>query len=93
MYLTMVNINLTRISSKGQIVIPIDMRNDFKEGEELLIVKDEDRIILKKSSKISEQMREDLEFAKRTDEALKRIESGSGTKMNFDDFLNEMKKW
>lgn len=89
----MVNINLTRISSKGQIVIPIDMRNDFKEGEELLIVKDEDRIILKKSSKISEQMREDLEFAKRTDEALKRIESGSGTKMNFDDFLNEMKKW
>jgi AbrB family looped-hinge helix DNA binding protein len=89
----MVSINLTRVSSKGQIVIPSDMRSDFKEGEELLIFKDEDRIILKKTEKISEQMKEDIEFAKRTDEALKRIESGSGTRMNFDDFLNEMKKW
>jgi len=38
-------------------------------------------------------MKEDLEFEKRTDEALKRIESGEGTKMNFDDFLNELKRW
>lgn len=89
----MVKINLTRISSKGQIVIPRDMRDNFKEGEELLIIKDDDRIVLKKSVKISEQMKEDLEFAKRTDEALKRIQSGEGTKMSFDDFLSEMKKW
>ena len=89
----MVNIKITRISSKGQIVIPVDMRADFKEGEELLIIKDEDRIVLKKTAKVSEQMKEDLEFAKRTDEALKRIESGKGTRMNFDDFLDEMKKW
>jgi len=47
----MVNINITRISSKGQIVIPSDMRNDFKEGEELLIIRDEDRIVLKKQKK------------------------------------------
>ena len=93
MYLTMANINLTRISSKGQVVIPSDMREDFKEGEELFIIKDDDRIVLIKAVKISEQMREDLEFARRTDEVLKRIESGKGTKMNFDDFLNEMKKW
>lgn len=89
----MVNIGLTRISSKGQIVIPKDMRSNFKEGEELLIIKDEDRIVLKKTSKMSEQMKEDLEFAKRTDEALKRIESRKGIRMNFNDFLNEMKKW
>ncbi len=89
----MVDINLTRISSKGQIVIPSNMRGDFKEGEELLIIKDGDRIVLKKTTIVSEQMREDLEFAKRIDEALKRIESGEGTRMNFDDFLNEMKKW
>ncbi len=89
----MVNINLTKISSKGQVVIPSSMREDFQEGTELIIIRDDDRIILKKSAKISEQMKEDLEFAKRTDEALKKIESGSGTRMNFDDFLNEMKKW
>ena len=89
----MVNINVTRISSKGQIVIPSEMREGFKEGEELLIIKDEDRIILKTTAKVSQQMKEDLEFAKRTDEALKRIESGEGTRMNFDDFIEEMKKW
>jgi AbrB family looped-hinge helix DNA binding protein len=89
----MVNINVTRISSKGQIVIPSDMRGDFKEGEELLIIKDEDRIILKKTAKISEQMKEDLEFARRTEEAYKRIEAGEGIRMNFDDFIKEMKKW
>ncbi len=89
----MVSISLTKISSKGQIVIPSNMRSDFKVGEELLIIKDEDRIVLKKTEKVSEQMREDLEFAKRTDKALKRIKSGEGTRMNFDDFLDEMKKW
>lgn len=69
------------------------MRTDFKEGEELLIIQDGDRIVLKKIEKLSEQMKEDLEFANRTDEALKRIESGNKIRMNFDEFLTEMKRW
>jgi len=89
----MTTINLTKISSKGQIVIPVEMRADFNEGEELIILKDEDRIILKKASTISKQMKEDIEFARRTEEALKRIESGKYIKMDFDDFIKEMKKW
>jgi len=88
----MTTINLTKISSKGQIVIPVEMRADFNEGEELIILKDEDRIILKKASTISKQMKEDIEFARRTEEALKRIESGKYIKMDFDDFIKEMKK-
>ncbi len=89
----MVNINLTRISSKGQVVIPSDMRADFKEGEELFIIKDDDRIVLTRASKISKQMREDLEFAKRTEEAWKRYENGHFKEMDFDSFINEIKKW
>lgn len=89
----MVNINVTRISSKGQIVIPSNMREDLKEGDELIIIKDDDRIVLKKAEKISKQMREDLEFARRTEEAMKRIESGKCIKMDFDEFIEEMKKW
>ena len=89
----MVNLNVTRISSKGQIVIPSNMRENLKEGDEILIIKDEDRIILKKIDKVTEQMKEDLEFAKRTEETYKRIEAGEGIKMEFDDFLAEMKKW
>ena len=89
----MVNIGVTKISSKGQIVIPSNMRGDLKEGDELLIIKDEDRIILKKADKLTEKMKEDLEFAKRTEEAYKRIEAGKGITMDFDDFIKEMKKW
>jgi len=44
----MVSINVTRVSSKGQIVIPSNMRKDLKEGDELLIIKDENRFIIKK---------------------------------------------
>ena len=69
------------------------MRGDLKEGDELLIIKDEDRIILKKVDKLTEKMKEDLEFAKRTEEAYQRIEAGEGIKMNFDDFITEMKRW
>lgn len=89
----MANINVTKMSSKGQIVIPSNMRGDLKEGDEILIIKDEDRIILKKADKLTEQMKEDLEFAKRTEEAYQRIEAGEGIKMDFDDFISEMKKW
>lgn len=89
----MSNINITRISSKGQIVIPVDMRADFSEGEELLILKDEDRIILKKTSAISKQMKDDIKFAKRTEEAWKRYDEGKFKEMNFDTFINEVKKW
>lgn len=89
----MVNINITRMSSKGQIVIPVEMRGNLKEGDELLIIKDEDRIVLKKTESLTKDMKEDLEFAKRTEEAFKRIERGEGIRMDFDDFIKEIKKW
>ncbi len=35
----------------------------------------------------------DLEFAKRTEEALNRIDQGKGMRMDFDYFISEIKKW
>ena len=87
------NIGITRMSSKGQIVIPQDMRKDIKEGDKLVIIEGNGKLILKKASEIDEAFQEDLEFARRTEEALKRIEAGEGIKMNFDDFIEEMKRW
>jgi hypothetical protein len=40
-----------------------------------------------------EQFAEDFEFARRTEEALERIEAGQGITMDFDDFLEKAKKW
>lgn len=69
----MVSMDIIRLSSKGQIVIPSNMRNDLKEGDELVIIKDDERIILKKVEKLTEKIKEDLEFAKRIEEAYKII--------------------
>ena len=86
-------IEITKLSSKGQIVIPASMRVGFKEGEKIVLIKSGDKIIFKKASAMDEQFKEDLEFAKRTEEAYKRIERGEGITLEFDDFLKEMKKW
>lgn len=43
---------ITRLSSKGQVVIPSSMRKDLKEGEQLLVIRKDDEIILKKPKKI-----------------------------------------
>lgn len=37
-------------------------------------------------------MKEDLEFARRTEEAWEEYERGKFIKMNFDDFIKEIKK-
>ena len=87
------DIALTRMSSKGQVVIPSEMRKGIKEGEKMIIIKNKDQIILKKSSALDKQIAEDLEFAKRTEEALKKYEKGEFKEMKVDDFLKEIKKW
>ena len=85
--------DITRLSSKGQIVIPAEMRKDLKEGDKLVIIRNKDHIILKKADKMGKQLNEDLEFARRTEEAWKSYERGEFKEMGFDDFIREMKKW
>ena len=89
----MINLDVTKISSKGQIVIPVSMRKNLKEGDNLIVMMEDDRIVLRKIDSLTEKMKEDLEFAKRTEEVWRKIESGKGITMDFDNFLKEMKKW
>lgn len=89
----MKEIAITRISSKGQIVIPQEMREDLREGDKLVIIKNNGQIILKKVDKFSKNLEEDLEFARRTEEAYKRYERGEFIEMEFGDFIKEMEKW
>ncbi len=86
-------IAITKISSKGQIVIPSELREDMKEGDKLVIIKNENQLILKKASDFGKNLKDDLEFAKRTEEAYKKYEKGEFKELEFDDFINEMKNW
>ena len=88
----MEEIAITKISSKGQVVIPQEMRDGLKEGDKLIIIKNDNQIILKKADDFSETFEEDLKFAKRTEEAWKRYEKGEFKKLPMDEFLRELEK-
>lgn len=87
------DISITKMSSKGQIVIPIEMREGIKEGDKLVLIKNKNQIIMKKASEMDKSLAEDLEFARRTEEAYKRYEKGEFKEMDFDDFMKEAEKW
>ena len=89
----MVQIDITKLSSKGQIVIPLDLRKGFKEGEKIIVIRKGDSILLKKASKLDENFKEDLEFARRTEEAYKRIEAGEYMSVDSENLFKEMMKW
>ena len=69
------------------------MRADFKEGERFLIIKDKSSLLLKRADDLDEKFKEDLEFARRTEEAWKKHDKGEFKTMEFEDFIKEMKKW
>ena len=81
------------MSSKGQIVIPQEMREDIAEGDKMVIIKNDGQLILKKMEDFDKNLKEDLEFAKRTEEAWKRYDKGEFKSMDSKEFLNELKKW
>ena len=87
------NIDMTRISSRGQIVIPKEIRKGFKVGERLVVIRNNGRLILKKAKDFSNNIEEDIEFAKRTEEAWKAYERGEFIEMDYDEFLDKLKKW
>ena len=86
-------IAITKMSSKGQVVIPAEMREEIAEGEKLVIIKVGNQLIMEKASKMDEKFKEDIEFARRTEAAYKRYEQGKFIEMDFDEFLKKMKKW
>ncbi|MGV8171096.1 MAG: AbrB/MazE/SpoVT family DNA-binding domain-containing protein [Candidatus Woesearchaeota archaeon] len=87
------DVAITRMSSKGQIVIPAELRKGLIEGDKLLIIKENDNIILRKASALSKNFLEDIEFANKTAESWKKYENGEFKEMEFDEFMTEMKKW
>ncbi len=89
----MTDINIIKMSSKGQIVIPQEMRQGIKEGDKLVIIKNNNQIILKREKDFSKNIAEDLEFAKRTEEAWKKYDKGEFISMDSKDFLKELERW
>jgi AbrB family looped-hinge helix DNA binding protein len=86
-------VQFTKASSKGQVVIPRGIRKklDIREGSLLAVAAEGDLIVLKKvDSKMSD---EDLRTMKRVEEAWKDIEKGRYGLMSKEAFFKELKDW
>ena len=81
------------MSTKGQIVIPHDLREDFNIGEKLVVIKNDGQLIIKQASAFDKNVASDIEFAKRTQEALTRYNQGKFVEKDFDEFIDDMKQW
>lgn len=86
-------IAITKISSKGQVVIPAEMRKNLNEGDKLIVIQNKDQIIMKKASDLDEEFQEEFEFARQTESAYQKLKKGKGTRMDFDEFLEELREW
>ena len=84
---------LTKISSKGQLVIPQTIRNKLKikEGEVLSVSAKDDLIILKKIKDPMEE--EDMKTLIEIKKSWEEIESGKYKKKSSDEFLKEISRW
>ncbi len=84
---------LTRVSSKGQVVIPLGLRKKLhvKEGSVFAVSNvNDDMLILKKVK--NPLTAEDLETARIVEEAWKDIERGNYKEYGFDKFLGKLDK-
>ena len=81
---------ITKLSTRGQIVIPEEIRGDLDIGTSFVVTKKDNLIILKKIEGLTNQ---EIEEMGELDKVWKEIDEGRGTTMDVENFLKEMKSW
>ena len=81
---------ITKLSTKGQVVIPEEIRKDLEAGTVFIVSRQNELIILKKVEGLTKK---EMKEMKELDKIWKEIDGGKGTTQKIEDFLNEIKKW
>jgi len=81
---------IAKLSTKGQIVIPEKIREGLEEGTAFVVTKKEDLIVLKKIEGLSKEEMKEME---ELDKVWKDIDEGKGITMDKEEFLKEMNAW
>ena len=81
---------ITKLSTKGQIVIPESMRKNLEVGSAFRVMKKGNLIILKGIEGFS---KEEVKEMEELDKIWKDIDSGKGKTTSVEEFLKEMKTW
>ena len=81
---------ITRLSTKGQIVIPESVRKGFEPGSSFKVIRKGDLIVLKE---VEQFTKEEIAEMKELDKIWKNIDEGNCKSYSVDAFFEEMKKW
>ena len=82
---------IAKVSTKGQIVIPTSLRSDIETGDEFLVMKDQERIILKSMKFLATKLKEDLLFAERVEKAWQEYDKKKFEGKSKEQFLRELR--
>jgi AbrB family looped-hinge helix DNA binding protein len=88
-------IEVTKMTSRGQVVIPQSVRENLnlKEGEKMVVIEEGGNIILRPLSRIEAKIEDEILDMKMAARAWKDIEKGKFKKKSADEFLAELDKW
>ena len=82
--------DITKLSTKGQIVIPEKLRRDFKPGNTFVVSKVGDLIVLKPVPVLSKEEQKEV---KELEKIWKEIDSGNATSYSQEEFFDAMRQW
>ena len=81
---------ITKLSTKGQIVIPENLRGSFEVGTPFMVSKQGNLIVLKRMNGLTKA---EIDEMKELDKIWKEIDEGKCDSYSVDEFFNTMKKW
>lgn len=81
---------ITKLSTKGQIVIPESLRKGLQTGTPFVVSRQKDLIILKE---VKDFTKKEMEEIKELDKIWKEIDSGKCESYTEEEFFKKMKEW
>ena len=81
---------VTKLSTKGQIVIPEKLRKNYKSGSTFVVSKVNEMLVLKPVSGLTEKEKEEIKELK---SIWKEIDEGKASKYTEKEFFEEMQQW
>lgn len=81
---------ITKLSTKGQIVIPEGLRKGIEVGTSFIVTRQDNLIILKKINGLTEQEKQEM---KELDAIWNNIDEGNCESYSEKEFFDNFKKW
>ena len=81
---------ITKLSTKGQVVIPENLRRNVEVGTPFMVSKQGNLIVLKRMDGLTKA---EIDEIKELDKIWKEIDEGKCDSYSVEDFFSEMKKW